>query len=204
MLKLTRHLFSQNPNSEFGDYYERALYNHILASQNPEDGMMCYFVPLRMGTKKEFSERFTTFTCCVGSGIENHSKYAESIYYEGKNGDLYINLFIPSVLNWSERGLTVRQETAFPESNETNFTFQCSKKTAMAVNIRNPNWAKGDVSIFINGKKIEAIKNVNGYLTVNRTWKNGDKMQVRFGMSLSFEAMPDNPNRIAFLYDQLF
>lgn len=200
MLKLTRHLFSQNPNSELGDYYERALYNHILASQNPEDGMMCYFVPLRMGTKKEFSHRFTTFTCCVGSGIENHSKYAESIYYEGKNGDLYINLFIPSVLDWSERGLTVRQETGFPESNETNFTFQCAKKIAMVVNIRNPNWAKGDLSIFINGKKIEAIKNANGYLTVNRTWKNGDKMQVRFGMSLSFEAMPDNPNRIAFLY----
>jgi uncharacterized protein len=200
MLKLTRHLFSQNPNSELGDYYERALYNHILASQNPEDGMMCYFVPLRMGTKKEFSERFNTFTCCVGSGIENHSKYAESIYYEGKKGDLFVNLFIPSVLNWSERGITLRQETAFPESNETNFTFQCAKKTALAVNIRNPAWAKGDVSVFINGKKMDFIKTSNGYFTINRKWKNGDKMQVRFGMSLNFETMPDNPNRIAFLY----
>jgi DUF1680 family protein len=86
MLKLTRHLFSWQPASQLGDYYERALYNHILASQNPETGMMCYFVPLRMGTQKTFSDSINTFTCCVGSGMENHAKYQEGIYYEGDDG----------------------------------------------------------------------------------------------------------------------
>ena len=115
MLKLTRHLFCWQPFSALGDYYERALYNHILASQNPTDGMMCYFVPLRMGTKKEFSDPFNTFTCCVGSGMENHSKYTENIYYQGKDGSLYVNLFIPSVLNWKDKGITLTQVSAYPD-----------------------------------------------------------------------------------------
>lgn len=106
MLKLTRHLFALQPSAKYMDFYERALYNHILASQNHQDGMMCYFVPLRMGTKKEFSDQFNTFTCCVGSGIENHVKYGESIFFKGKDGELYVNLFIPSKLNWKEKGLT--------------------------------------------------------------------------------------------------
>ncbi|MBL8120845.1 MAG: glycoside hydrolase family 127 protein, partial [Anaerolineae bacterium] len=115
MLKLTRFLYTWDPKASYADYYERALYNHILASQNPDDGMMCYFVPLRMGTKKRFSRPFNTFTCCVGSGIENHSKYTEGIYYEGKDGSLIVNLFIPSELNWKDKGVTIRQESKFPE-----------------------------------------------------------------------------------------
>src|SRR3954469_1646596 len=109
MLKLTRHLFELHPDAHFMDFYERALTNHILASQNHQDGMMCYFVPLRMGTRKEFSDSFNTFTCCVGSGMENHVKYGESIYFEGADGSLYVNLFIPSRLQWKGKNTTVVQ-----------------------------------------------------------------------------------------------
>ena len=99
------HLFCMAPDQELADYYERALYNHILASQNPTNGMMCYFVPLRMGTQKQFSDKFETFTCCVGTGMENHSKYVESIYYQAKDGGLYVNLFVPpqSLIAWNEK-----------------------------------------------------------------------------------------------------
>ena len=141
MLKLTRHLFTWQPDSKLMDYYERALYNHILASQNPTDGMMCYFVPLRMGAKKDFSDKFNTFTCCVGTGMENHSKYAENIYYEGADGSLYVNLFIPSQLNWKSKGIMIKQTTSFPESAQTDLAIQTKAKKQFTIQIRFPRWA---------------------------------------------------------------
>lgn len=200
MLKLTRHLFSWQPAAAYGDFYERALYNHILASQNPETGMMCYFVPLRMGTQKVFSDSFHTFTCCVGSGMENHSKYAEGIYYEGKDGSLYVNLFIPSVLSWKTRQLSVRQETAYPDSNTTQLTVYAKAPQTFALRIRRPGWAKDGYSIKINGVAAKSDVGPDGFIVVNRAWKNGDKLTLEMPMRLYTESMPDNPNRVAFLY----
>jgi len=200
MLKLTRHLFCWQPDQELADYYERALYNHILASQNPSTGMMCYFVPLRMGTQKQFSDRFNTFTCCVGTGMENHSKYVESIYYQAKDGGLYLNLFIPSILNWEEKGVVIRQETSFPETNKTSLLFSLKAPKQFPLYIRNPKWANNGVQIMVNGKLAKAVKDENGYLVVNRTWKKNDKVEVTFSMTVQTEPMPDNPNRVAFLY----
>jgi len=203
MLKLTRHLFCWHPNSELADYYERALYNHILSSQNPEDGMMCYFVPLRMGTKKQFSDSFNTFTCCVGSGMENHSKYSESIYYEGSDGSLFVNLFIPSVLNWKEKNITIQQQSGFPNSDTVHFAINTKTPSSFALRIRKPWWAKNGIGITVNGKPVEITKEANGYIVINRKWSNHDKLQVIVPMSLYTEAMPDNANRIAFLYGPL-
>lgn len=200
MLKLTRHLFCWQPTQELADYYERALYNHILASQNPSTGMMCYFVPLRMGTQKQFSDRFNTFTCCVGTGMENHSKYVESIYYQAKDGGLYLNLFIPSVLNWKEKGIVIRQETNFPESNKTTLLFSVKTLRQFPLYIRNPKWANNGVQIIVNGKKVTPVKDENGYLVVNRKWNNNDKVEITLPMTVHTESMPDNPNRVAFLY----
>jgi len=184
------------------DYYERALYNHILASQNPETGMMCYFVPLRMGTRKTFSNPYRTFTCCVGSGIENHSKYGEQIYSHDKDNNIYVNLFIPSVLNWKEKQIVLRQETDFPKSNSVNFIYEGSKSKSFTLYIRKPNWARGTVQFFKNGveMKDELADGSNGYFNVKNKWKKGDKLELRFPMALYSESMPDNPNRIAFLY----
>jgi len=200
MLKLTRHLFCWQPGQDLADYYERALYNHILASQNPTTGMMCYFVPLRMGTQKQFSDRFNTFTCCVGTGMENHSKYVESIYYQAKDGGLYLNLFIPSVLNWKEKGVVIRQETSFPESNKTTLLLTTKVSKQFPLYIRNPKWANDGVRITVNGKKITTLKDENGFLVVDRKWNNNDKVEILLPMTVHSEPMPDNPNRVAFLY----
>jgi DUF1680 family protein len=203
MLKLTRHLFAWQPSAVYGDYYERALYNHILASQNPESGMMSYFVPLRMGTQKSFSDSFNTFTCCVGSGMENHTKYTEGIYYEGKEGSLYVNLFIPSVLNWKTKGVTVKQETSYPETGNSIITINSKKAQQFAIIIRKPWWAKNGLSCKVNGASVIASIDERGFIVVDRKWKNGDQLEITMPMSLYTESMPDNPNRIAFLYGAL-
>jgi uncharacterized protein len=203
MLKLTRHLFCMQPGQELADYYERALYNHILASQNPINGMMCYFVPLQMGTHKQFSYPFSTFTCCVGSGMENHVKYAESIYYRSDDGGLYVNLFIPSVLNWKSKGIVVTQETDFPEKGSTMLAFSMGKKVRFPLYIRNPRWARQGVIIKVNSKPAGVSRDAYGFWIIDRTWHNGDKVEILMPMELYTECMPDNPDRVAFLYGPL-
>ena len=126
MLKLTRHLFCWDPQAEYADYYERALYNHILASQNPETGMMCYYVPLRSGSHKEYNTPLDSFWCCTGTGVENHAKYGDSIYFHD-DSTLYVNLFIASELNWKAKGLKVRQETKYPEEATSRLVFTREK-----------------------------------------------------------------------------
>lgn len=207
MLKLTRHLFAWSPDSKLMDYYERALYNHILASQNPADGMMCYFVPLRMGTQKQFSDPFNTFTCCVGSGIENHSKYAEQIYSHNGKDKIWVNLFIPSSVNWNEKGISIQQETAFPKDNNVYLQVKSVKPQQMTIAIRIPDWVKGDVSPLISiGKKTlvwSESRKENGYVYITQTWSGERTIIIQWPMSLYTEAMPDNPNRIAFKYGPL-
>lgn len=200
MLKLTRHLFCIHPSQELADYYERALINHILASQHPADGMMCYFVPLRMGAHKQFSDPFNTFTCCVGTGMENHVKYTESIYYQSDDGGLYINLFIPSVLDWKNKGVRITQETRFPEEDQTTLFFSLEQKVQFRLYIRNPHWAHQGVSIFVNGTPASASQNASGFWVIDRTWEHGDKVEVVFPMDVYTETMPDNPDRVALLY----
>ena len=203
MLKLTRHLFCWQPNSQLADYYERALYNHILASQDPSDGMMCYFVPLRMGAKKQFSDAFNTFTCCVGSGMENHSKYAESIYYEGADESVYVNLFIPSELKWRRKQVTITQTTRFPSSAQTLLTIRTKVPADFAIRVRRPAWAKQGFTVRVNQKQAEIKADSSGYLVIHRLWKQGDQVEISFSMNVYSEAMPDNPNRIALLYGPL-
>ncbi|ULQ51519.1 glycoside hydrolase family 127 protein [Flavihumibacter fluvii] len=202
MLKLTRHLFSWSPSARLGDYYERALYNHILASQNPDDGMMCYFVPLRMGTKKQFSDSLNTFTCCVGSGMENHSKYGEAIYYEGADGSLFVNLFVASTLNWRAKKISIRQETSFPAGDTVNFTIQSAAVTPFTLKLRKPGWS-GSTTVRVNGQPVTTTTDSDGFLEINRNWKNKDRVQLIVSKALYTEAMPDNPNRIAILYGPL-
>ncbi len=203
MLKLTRHLFAYKPSAEYMDYYERALYNHILASQNPENGMMTYFVPLRMGTQKQFSDSFHTFTCCVGSGIENHSKYAEQIYSHGADGSLYVNLFIPSVLKWKEAGLIISQQTSFPASDTIRFLIQTATKTPYTLRIRKPFWATQGINLCLNNKVISYQTDEAGYLVIKQKFSVGDVLEITVPMNLYTEAMPDNPNRVAFKYGPL-
>jgi hypothetical protein len=176
------------------------LYNHILASQNPETGMMCYFVPLRQGTHKIFSDSFNTFTCCVGSGMENHSKYSEEIYSQGADGSLYVNLFIPSELNWKEKNVLVQQQNFVPDSKQVKLKIFCKKPASFILRIRKPLWSRSSPVIYVNGKTVETEMDNSGYLWTNRQWKNNDEITVDLSMDIYTEAMPDNANRIAFLY----
>ncbi len=199
MLKLTRHLFSLNPSAQLMDYYEKALYNHILASQNHSDGMMCYFVPLRMGSRKEFSDQFNTFTCCVGTGMENHVKYGETIYFKGADGSLYVNLFIPSVLTWKEKGITIKQETMLPATDVTTFTLTASKSSEFPIRIRKPHWAQS-IALKVNGKEVSYTTDAAGYLVISKKWVTNDKIELITPSGIYTESMPDNPNRKAVFY----
>lgn len=201
MLKLTRHLFEWTPNAEYADFYERALYNHILASQDPKRGMMTYYVSLKPGHFKTYSSPTESFWCCVGTGMENHVKYGDSIYFHDAQS-LYVNLFIASVLKWSAKDLTVRQETRFPDSDTTHLTLTCAKPTAMTLKVRYPSWAHG-MTVSVNGQTQATTGKPGSYVSLPRLWKNGDRVDIRLPMRLHSEPMPDDPTKVAILYGPL-
>lgn len=198
MLKLTRHLFSLSAAPRYADYYERALYNHILASQDPKRGMFTYFVSMKPGHFKTYSTPDSSFWCCVGSGMENHVRYGQGIYFR-KADDLYVNLFIPSALSWEKQGVTVRQHTRFPEENTTRLTFEMDEATALGLRIRNPGWTDGPPTVRVNGDRVEP-EAADGFLSLRRTWRPSDTVSVTLPMSLRTEPMPDDPDRVALLY----
>ena len=201
MLKLTRHLFEWTPNAEYADFYERALYNHILASQDPVRGMMTYYVSLKPGHFKTYSSPTESFWCCVGTGMENHVKYGDSIYFHDAKS-LYVNLFIPSTLKWHAKGLTIHQETKFPDSDTTHLTLTCAKPTDLALRIRYPSWARG-MAVSVNGQSQPITATPGSYATMARRWKDGDRVDITLPMHLYQEAMPDDPTKVAILYGPL-
>jgi len=209
MLKLTRHMFAVNANSAYMDYYEKALYNHILASQNHKTGMVCYFVPLRMGTRKFYSDEYHTFTCCLGSGMENHVKYGESIYSRGKDSSLYVNLFIPSKLKWEEKDVTITQRDELPQfaengkpsgSQTVSLTITCFRSVSFPIKVRHPHWAQSGIEAKVNGKSVDVKEGDDGYLVIEGDWRNGDRIDIAMPMNIYTEAMPDNPHRVALFY----
>jgi DUF1680 family protein len=199
MLKLTRHLFAWSPSAETMDFYERALTNHILGSQDPKTGMMIYYCPLKPGAFKTFSTPTDSFWCCVGTGMENHAKYNDTIYFHDTSS-LYVNLFIPSELTWKDKGIKVRQETTFPEDDSTSLTVTTAAPVRLVLKIRNPGWAKQGVTVLVNGATDAARLSPDSYLTIDRTWKTGDRVQVHMPMSLHMEALPDDAHVQALMY----
>jgi DUF1680 family protein len=199
MLKLTRRLFTWHASAEYADYYERALYNHILASQNPDDGMVCYYVPMKPGAYKAYSTPLDSFWCCVGTGMENHTKYGDGIYFHSDDA-LWVNLFIASELRWLQKGLTLRQETRYPEADMISFTFNVKKPVVLAFRLRYPGWANNGINVSVNGHPWPVNAKPGSYLEIQRTWKNADRVELKIPMSLRLEAMPDNSNRVAVLF----
>ena len=199
MLKLTRHLFSWDPDVQYADYYEKALYNSILSTQNPETGMMMYFVPLATGRWKMYNQPYNSFWCCTGTGMENHAKYGDSIYFHN-NDTLYVNLFIPSELDWSRQNVVIRQETDFPETDSTTLTIQTKKPTELDIRIRIPSWATQGASVKINDKPLEVTTESGSYLSIDRKWKNGDKIEITLPMSLHKLPLPGDESLVAMMY----
>ena len=202
MLKLTRKLFELDPKPEYAEFYERALYNHILASQNPKTGMMCYYVPLEPGSYKDYSTPFNSFWCCVGTGMENHSKYGRNIYYHN-NDSLLVNLFIASKVKWAEKGLTITQQTEFPNIGKAKFIFNCNNPSEFSFLVRSPEWSSNGIKITINGEAQNITKSATGYISLKRNWNNGDIVEVNLSMSLHLERMTSDSSKVAIMYGPL-
>ncbi|HEY2849864.1 MAG TPA: beta-L-arabinofuranosidase domain-containing protein, partial [Gemmatimonadaceae bacterium] len=199
MLKLTRHIFEWSPSADAMDFYERGLFNHILPSQDPETGMVLYYCPLKPGAWKSFSTPDDSFWCCVGTGMENHAKYGDTIYFHDDRS-LYVNLFIPSELTWKEHGLVVRQETRFPEEDATHLTLTTKSPVRLALKVRYPGWAQSGMIVSVNGKPVSIAETRGSYATIDREWTSGDRVDIRLPMTLRTEAMPDDPKMIAVMY----
>ena len=200
MLRLTKMLYATSADAKYMDYYERALFNHILSTQDPVQGGFVYFTPMRSGHYRVYSQPQTSFWCCVGSGLENHARYGEMIYAHKGNDQLYVNLFIPSTLEWGD--INIEQSTSFPDEEGTSVivTSKKGKNKKFTLNIRVPEWVnEGELSLTINGKT-EKVNIADGYVKVNRSWKDGDKLHISMPMHLRAIDMPDNSHNYSFLY----
>ena len=200
MLRLTKMLYATSADAKYMDYYERALFNHILSTQDPVQGGFVYFTPMRSGHYRVYSQPQTSFWCCVGSGLENHARYGEMIYAHKGNDQLYVNLFIPSTLEWGD--INIEQSTSFPDEEGTSVivTSKKGKNKKFMLNIRVPEWVnEGELSLTINGKT-EKVNIADGYVKVNRSWKDGDKLHISMPMHLRAIDMPDNSHNYSFLY----
>ncbi|TWT82774.1 Non-reducing end beta-L-arabinofuranosidase [Planctomycetes bacterium CA13] len=198
MLKLSMHVFGWNPSSKVADFYERALLNHMRSSQHP-DGRVIYNLSLQPGHMKEYQSQYDGFTCCVGTGMENHVKYGEAIYFHGAD-NVWVNLFIPSKVQWTDHGVTLTQTTQWPQQDTTRFTIESLQPQTFSLCIRKPYWTAGETEVSVNGKIQEATADQHGYVMIERQWKSGDVVDVKLPMGLRTESMPDNKDRIAVFY----
>ena len=200
MLKLTRHLIGWEPKAGYADYYERALINHMLPQQNPETGMVLYYMPLRSGSERpsRFGTPEHSFWCCTGTGMESHSKYGDSVYFHSDR-DLYVNLFMATELTWKGRGVKVTQKTKFPEDPSTRLTIDAANPVAMAIHVRYPSWATAGIVLNVNGEKQPVTTQPGSYVKLDRTWKNGDTITL----TLRCEAFRDDDNKAAVMFGPL-
>jgi hypothetical protein len=202
MLKLARHVYGWTADPRVVDYYERTLFNSRLGTQNLEDGGMSYFLPLGSGLWKYFNSPYNSFWCCTGTGVEEYAKTADTIYFHDDRG-IFVNLFIASEVAWPEKGLRLEQQTNFPEEEGTALVLHTERPIDMVLNIRIPGWATNGGTIKLNGTALPAFSSPSSYLALNRTWKEGDRVEVRLPMSLRIETLPGDDTEQAALYGPL-
>jgi len=199
MLKLTEDMHRRSPEARYADYYELATFNHILSTQHPEHGGYVYFTPARPRHYRNYSAPNEAMWCCVGTGMENHGKYGQFIYTHVGNA-LYVNLFAASELNWRDKNITLRQETAFPYAENSKITVT-SGSGSFKMLIRYPNWvAKGAFSIKVNGKPVEIVSGPSSYVVIDRKWKKGDVVDINFPMHNSIQYLPNVPQYVAIMH----
>lgn len=200
MMRLARQLYFTSRDLKYIDYYERALYNHILSSQHPTHGGLVYFTPMRPGHYRVYSNPEHTFWCCVGTGIENHTKYGELVYaHDGEN--LFVNLFLSTKLNWEEKGVTLTQKTNFPESDVTIITLNMNEDQTFDLNIRHSEWlTSAEMFVEVNGEKFQGKSKPGSYFKVTRNWQDGDQIEVRMPMHTYGEYLPDGSPHMAILH----
>lgn len=199
MLKLTRSLFAWNPDAKEMDFYERAYYNHILGSQDPETGGVTYFMPLATGAHRNYSGKFDDFTCCHGTGMENHTKHGDTAYSHDGAKTLWVNLFMPTELDWREAKTKLRQDTEFPLKDTVAITVEEGGRP-FEMRLRHPGWAHGAIEYRVNGKPVLTSTTPGSYAAIKRTWKKGDRLEFSLPMSLREVPMPDDAKRVALAY----
>ncbi len=188
MLKLSALLYANQGTVEYVDFYERALYNHILSSQHPVTGGLVYFTPMRPQHYRVYSQVDQAMWCCVGSGIESHLQYGKFIY-ANKGDELFVNLFIPSRLVWKERNVILRQENMIPDQEFTRLTIE--RGGYFKLNIRKPKWLKSDMTIQLNGQNLTIQPSPDNYITMERRWQSGDVLNISLPMRTQLESLPD-------------
>lgn len=217
MLKLTRRLFAFRPDAHYADFHERALYNHVLGSIDPNSGATCYMVPVGRGVRREYADMFRSFTCCVGTGMENHALHGKGIYFE--SGDaLWINLYAPSTATWEARGVRLAMETGFPTGETATITLSLDEPRMFTLVLRRPYWTGDGFTIRINGEDQTGMfqereaenghyhydaGNTSTFVEIQRTWADGDVIEVALPRSLRLEPLPDNPRRVAIMWGPL-
>ncbi|KPK76669.1 MAG: hypothetical protein AMJ79_05825 [Phycisphaerae bacterium SM23_30] len=230
MLKLTRRLFAIRPDAHYADFLERALFNHILGSIDPEDGRTCYMVPVGQGVRREYANMFRSFTCCVGSGMESHALHGDGIYYE--SGDkLWVNLYVSSIADWTAAGVKLEMETDFPEGETATVKLTVQKPREFTLALRRPYWVGDGFTVKINGEPVVeempagSGRDVTGrgqqgssrsprrpepmfpdsstYVELKRTWKSGDTVELVLPKTLRLEPTPDDPTVAAIMWGPL-
>ncbi len=223
MLKLTRRLFSFWPDPHYADYHERALFNHILASIDPEDGRVCYMVPVGPAVTHEYQDMHRDFTCDVGTGMESHALHGDGIYYEA--GDrLWVNLYVPSRATWAEGGVQLVMETDFPEGETAKLELELRAPKAFTLALRRPYWAGPAFLVKLNGQTVVApaqepapdsfdqtgrsqyrrpAHEASSYVELQRQWRSGDVVEIALPKGLHLEPLPDNPHRLSLMWGPL-
>ena len=201
MMKLSRHVYGWTVDPKVMDYYERLLFNVRLGTQD-KNGMLMYYVPLKPGKWKTFGTKYDAFWCCTGTGVEEYAKSNDSIYFHDADS-MYVNLFVGSEVNWPEKGLTLVQETNFPEEEGTTLTIQANKPKDVAIKIRIPYWATQNVAIKVNGELQTVTATPSSYVELKRKWKSGDKIEVSLPMNFHAAPLPDDSTLQAAMYGPL-
>jgi DUF1680 family protein len=202
MLKLTRDLFAVRPDDEYAEFQERALFNHVLGSMDPEDGSTCYMVPVGQGVRKEYQNMFQSFTCCVGTGMENHALHGFGLYYSSP-AKLWVNVYAPSTAVWTAEGVTLTMDTSFPEGDAAKLMLTMAAPRTFTVAMRRPRWAGDGFRALVNGEPVTDVTAPGTYVEVTRAWKSGDMVELTMPKTLRLEPLANDPHRAAIMWGPL-
>ena len=203
MLKMTRTLFSVDPDIRYADFHERALFNHILASQDPTDGTVTYMLPVGRGVQHEYQRMFEDFTCCVGTSMESHALHGAGIYYYKGSEEFWIGLYAPSVAKWDSADVEVETTTDFPIGPSASVKIRTKGPKKFTLAVRRPYWAGDGFSVRVNGRSLKDLPPADSYVKITRVWRQGDMVDLTLPKVLRKEPLPDNPNRMAFIWGPL-
>lgn len=199
MLRLTALLYRLDPQPRYAEYYERALFNHILSSQHPEHGGYVYFTPIRPRQYRVYSQPGQCFWCCVGTGMENHGKHSAFVYAQDDQS-LTVNLFMASEVQWRTAGVVLKQETQFPDTESTQLSLQLKKPRRFALKVRHPAWLEGPMQVKLNGRDWPVKSQPASFAVIERTWKNGDRLEIALPMHTHVEPLPDGSDYVALMH----